>query len=891
MKYESKRSQPPKWIDKLLSWRLPEEQFEEVQGDMHELFVHWVEEMGVKKASGMYLLNALTFLRPLPKRKHLVYNQYSQTNNIDMIQSYLKITFRNLLRHKSFSFINVSGLTLGLTACLLIALFVHDEISFDKFIPRGEEIYRIYLEVNTPEGTANSAVTPPMFTTSLQQEFPEVEQVLRVLKLQSKDLFEVGGKKLYQEGGIAVNPAFFNIFPLSFTYGSAQKALEDPTSILLSEEMAAKYFGKENPVGKEILRNKTPFLVKGVFQNHPKFHLQTPYIFPFAATGIPEERLKSWSWQQFYTYVKLKKGADIGALQAKFLKYVKQKAFPSTKEGGFAYLPYFQPLHNIHLYSSDFKFDILALKGNVTYVKALTLIAGFILLIACFNFVNLATAKSLQRAKEVGVRKTIGASRKQLMVQYISETVLITLISMVICVALTYLFLPWLNAFTEKQITFNLFSNPLLAPLLLGLTILVGVLAGFYPALVLSGFQPIKVLKGAATSDAIAGKTPWLRHGLVVIQFTLSVLLIISAIVVFRQVSYLHNKDLGINKEQIMFFPMRGDKMKHDYETFKNELLRSPNVSSVSMGYGFPGDIVASDNIIVSKEGKRSWKPAKQMLVDHDYIKTLGIQLVSGRDFSEDMRTDQDAAFIINETAVKELGFGTAENALGKTLWWPVWGAQTPDSLKRGQVIGVVRDFHYNSLYEKVETTVLQIFPDAYWKVAVKMNTANISQSIAHVQQVWNRFSADYPIEYRFLDENFDQMYKAEEKLRSLLWIFTTITVFVACLGLFGLVAYAAERRRKEIGIRKILGASVAGIVLLLSKEFIKLVAVALLIASPWAWYLLKGWLEDFAYRTELEWWIFAIAGAVSIMIALLTVSFQSIRAALTDPVKSLRSE
>jgi putative ABC transport system permease protein len=886
--------QPPQWIDHFLKWRLPQEQYEEVQGDLHELYSQWVEEMGEKKARMMYALNAFTFLRPLPKRKTSFYqrtNHYTPVNSLSMISNYLKIACRNLLRHKSFSFINILGLTLGLSATLLIALFVQDERSFDKFIPDGNRIYRIYLKVNNNEGTNNSAVTPPMFTTSLQQEFPEVEQVLRILKLQSKDLFEVGDKRLYEEGGIAVNPTFFNLFPLSFTHGSAQNAINDPTSIVISQEMASRYFGKENPVGKQILRNKVPFQVKGVFQNHSQFHLQIPYILPFAATGIPQERMKSWGWQQFYTYVKLKKGVDSQALQDKFLEYVKQKAHPNAKDGDFTYLPYFQPLYNIHLYSSDFKFDVLALRGNVTYVKALTIIALFILLIACFNFVNLSTAKSLQRAKEVGIRKTLGASRKQLMLQYMGETLLLTFISMFISVALTYLVVPWLNGFTEKRIVFGLFTNPLIAPMLLSLVLLVGVLAGFYPALVLSGFQPVKVLKGAGMNDSKPGKIPWLRHGLVVVQFSLSVMLIISAIVVIRQVNYLHNKDLGINKEQIMFFPMRGDKMIENYETFKNELLRSPNVSSVSIGYGFPGDIVAGDNIIVSKDGKRVWKPAKQILVDHDYIKTLGIQLASGRDFSKDMKTDKDAAFIINETAVKELGFGKAENALGKTLWWPVWGAQSRDSLKQGQVIGVVKDFHYSSLYDKVETTVIQIFPDAYWKVAVKIKTANIVNTIDHVQNVWNRFSADYPIEYRFLDESFEQMYKSEDKLKSLLWIFAAITVFVACLGLFGLAAYAAERRKKEIGIRKVLGASVEGIVLLLSKEFVKLVVVALLIASPLAWYAMKGWLEDFAYRIELEWWIFAIAGVLAIVIALFTISFQSVKAALMNPVKSIRSE
>ncbi|MDO1447921.1 ABC transporter permease [Rhodocytophaga aerolata] len=885
---------PPPWLDKFLQWRMPEEQFEEVQGDMHELYGQWVEEMGEGKARRRYLWTTLTFLRPLPKAKkslYPTYSDYSQANFFDMIRNYFKIAYRNLIRHKSFSFLNILGLTLGLTACLLIALFVRDEKSFDTFIPEGDRIYRIYLQVTNNEGTNNSAGTPPRFATTLPQEFPEVEKALRLLKLQSKDLFEAGDKKIYEEGGIAVDSTFFDFFPLSFAYGTTTGIFDDPTSIIISKEMAERYFGKENPIGKQISRNKTPFQVKGVFENNPKFHLQLTYILPLRITGIPQERMQSWGWQQFNTYVKLKPNATISSLETKFQDYIRENVHPILKESSFTYLPRFQPLHNVHLYSSDFKFDNLAVRGNITYVNALTIIALFILLIACFNFVNLATAKSLQRAKEVGVRKTVGATRKQLIIQYISETVLLAFISMSISVILTFLIVPWLNRFTEKQITFDLFTNPLLLPLLLILTIGVGVLAGFYPALVLSGFQPVKVLKGAGMADSKPGQIPWLRHSLVVVQFSLSVLLIVSAMVVIRQVNYLHNKDLGINKEQILFFPMRGDNMFNNYETFKNELLKSSTVSSVSIGYGFPGDMVAGDNIITSKEGKRVSQRAIQLMVDHDYVKTLDIQLIAGRDFSKQMSTDKDAAYIINETAVRELGFGTPDNALGKTLWWEVWGAENSDSLKQGQVIGVVKDFHYNSLYDKVETTVLQIFPDAYWKVAVKLKTAQMATALPHVQAVWNKFSPDYPIEYRFLDESFEQMYKAEDKLKSLLWIFTCITVFVACLGLFGLAAYAAERRKKEIGIRKVLGASVESLVLLLSKEFVKLVAVALLLATPLAWYAMDNWLQDFAYRIDLDWWIFALAGVLALLIALLTVSFQSIKAALMNPVKSLRSE
>jgi putative ABC transport system permease protein len=522
-------------------------------------------------------------------------------------------------------------------------------------------------------------------------------------------------------------------------------------------------------------------------------------------------------------------------------------------------------------------------------VKALTIICIFILLIACFNFVNLATAKSLQRAKEVGVRKTIGASKIHLILQFIGETILLVFISVIISVAVTYSLLPLLNQFTEKKIVFDLFTNPVFAFSLVGLTLLVGVLAGFYPALVLSGFQPIKVLKGPVVSEVTSGRIPWLRHGLVVIQFSLSVLLIISAIVVIRQVNYLHTKDLGFNKEQILFFPMRGENMKKNYSIFKNELSQATGVNAVSVGYGFPGDMFGDG--LMTVHGKAGQEPVKatQLMVDEDYIKTLGLQLLAGRDFSKEMQSDKDEAFIINETAVKALGFGTPAKALGQTLLWPTWAKN--DSLKKAQVVGVVKDFHFKSLYDVVEPAVLQIYPNAYSKVAVKLKTSEIDVALAHIKKIWSSFSPEYPIEYNFLDESFDQMYKADDKLKSLLSLFTIITIIVACLGLFGLAAYAAERRKKEMGIRKVLGSTVNGIVFLLSKDFLKLVLLALLVASPIAWYFMNQWLQDFAYRINIGWWAFVLAGMLALIIAFITISFQAIKAAVANPVKSLRSE
>ncbi|GAA4424854.1 ABC transporter permease [Pontibacter saemangeumensis] len=806
-----------------------------------------------------------------------------------MFRNYFKTAYRNLFRYKAFSFINIAGLALGITACLLIGLFVYDELQYDKFLPEGDRVYRVYNDISAEEAGTVLAVVPPMFGTTLEQSIPEVETVVRILMLQfdANNLVEAGEKRIYEKGRFYTDPAFFEVFQLPFIYGSPEKALADPSSIVISDEFAKRVFGDMDPVGKEVSVNKLPFIVRGVFGTTERFHLPVNFIFPMAAAELPAERMKSWGWQQFYTYAKLKEGADPQAAQSKFRAIV-AKQIDEAHNKPYRYLPFLQPLNEVYLYSAGFKFD-QAVKGNITYVKALSLIAIFILLIACFNFVNLATAKSMQRAKEVGVRKAVGASRGQLMLQFLGETMLLTLVSVIFSAALTSLLLPSLNAFTGKEMAFNVFREPAILLLLLLLTLVVGVLAGLYPAMVLSGFKPVKVLKSAVVVDNRAGRIQWLRHGLIVLQFALSIFLIISAIIVYKQVSYLHNKDLGFNKEQIMFFQLRGDSMYENYETFKNELSKGPGIKNVSIGYGFPGDATAGDGVIVPRDGEQVHHGTTLLNVDFDYIPTLDVKLVAGRAFSKDFKTDADQAFIINETAVRELGYGTPEKALGQTLLWPTW--DNPDSLKEGKVIGVVRDFHFKSLYDKVDPTVLQIYPGSNFKVAVKMDAEHIARSMEHVKAVWEKFSPDYPIEYMFMDDNFEKMYKAEDKLKTLLWIFTGVAIFVASLGLFGLAAYAAERRKKEIGIRKVLGADNATIVALLSREFMKLVLVAAVIAFPLAWYAMREWLQDFAYRIDIPVWVFFAAGIMAALVAFATISIQAMKAATADPVRNLRTD
>jgi len=806
-----------------------------------------------------------------------------------MFKNYLKTAVRNLLRYKGFSLINILSLATGITGCLVIALFVWDEKQFDRSIEGGENIYRIYDETTTDNGITHGATVPPAYATFLERQYPEVDTTLRILMTGDKFLIEVGDKRNYEEKGWFVESSFFKIFPIKFLKGSQATALTAPASIVISEDLAIRYFGTQDPLGKTVSIDKDTFEVKGVMAKLPgHFHLDFSYLMSLPSAGIAPDRMEKWTWHQFYTYVELKPGTSIQQLQDKFQTHVKKEIHPTLEQAGSSFLPFFQPLKDIHLKSADFIYDN-AIRGNETYVKGLTIIALFVLVIACFNFINLATARSFRRAKEIGVRKVVGADRKQLIIQFIGETVLLSVVSMIIATIATLLILPMLNQFTGKSISFNPFTNPLLGLLILAAGVLIGVVAGIYPALVLSGFQPIKVLKSLKPGSG--GNIGWLRQGLVVIQFALSALLIVSSLIVYRQIKYLNNKDLGFNKEQVLFFQMRGD-VGENLETFKSELKNSPNVLSVTSGYGLPGDQYAGDGInLPGKDGDKEYS-ANVFIGDHDYIKTLGLKIIAGRDFSKEMSTDVKEAFIINETAVKELGFGTAEQAIGRPLHWEEW--EPTDSLnpvKKGRVIGVIQDFHYKSLHEKVTTSVIHIYPQVSFKIAVKLNTADMKNTIAFINNTWNKFSPGYPLDFKFMDDTYGKMYKAEENLGSLIWIFTIMAIFIGCMGLFGLAAFSAEQRIKEIGIRKVLGASVLSITALLSKGFVRLVLISSLIAFPIAWWAMNKWLEDFSYRITISWWVFLVAGIAALLIALITVSFQAIKAAVANPVKNLRAE
>jgi putative ABC transport system permease protein len=878
---------PPRWAHWLLIRLHPDDTLEEVEGDLDELFTYWYNRSGKTQATLRYLLNVVSVLPPFVGRRQQKQEYYQpSTYSLAMIRNYFKIAFRSLLLNKAYSSINIAGLTIGMVGCLAIGLFVWDEWKFDKLIPDSENIYRIYTERSKDNTTTKAAVAAPAYATFLQQQYPEVDTTARILMSPDRFLMELGNQKNYEDKGWFVESSFLQVFALPLKSGTAASILDVPRTILLTSELAKKYFGKDNPVGKTVKINTIDYTVKGVLAPLPDhFHLDFHYLMSFSSVGIPPSRMERWTWNQFYTYVKVKPGTDIERLQNKFQAHVRDNII---KPGDTVMLPFFQRLHDIHLGSADFMFDN-AIRGNESYVNALMIVALFVLIIACFNFINLATAISFRRAREIGVRKVIGAERKQLVFQFLGETILVSLIAMLIAVIALFIVIPALNRFTDKAIAFNPFINPQLGLLLLGATLLVGLLAGSYPAIIVSGFQPVKVLKNIQFSR---NGTPWLRQALVVVQFTLSSLLIISTLVVFRQTQYMNNKDLGFSKEQLIYFQAQGDVAGKGLEAFKNEIRRSPNVLAVTSGYGLPGDQFAGDGVTIPGRNAGKEYSVNMFVGDFDYVKTVGLQLIAGRDFSKDMSTDVQEAFIINETAVKEFGFSSPEKALGQRINWNEWTpADTTDPIKKGKIIGVIRDFHYKSLHEKVTAAVVHMVPQELFKVAVKLREADMPKTIAYINTVWNKFSPNFPLDYKFMDETYGKMYNTEERLSDLLWLFAVLAIVVGCMGLFGLAAFSVEQRIKEIGIRKVLGASTLTIIGLLSRNFIMLVFIASIIAIPVAWWTMNNWLNDFPYRISLDWWVFAVATLLAVGIALLTVSFQSMKAALMNPIKSLRSE
>jgi putative ABC transport system permease protein len=796
-----------------------------------------------------------------------------------MLLSYLRVALRNLSKYKAFSTINIAGMAVSLASCLLITLFVWDETTYDRHITYGERTYRVYNVVTSEGSERTMPIVPYPYASQMKKDFAEVETTLRIMDLYGEQLMEANDKKLMEGKGIFAERTVFDMLGISVIHGDPDSALARPGAVALSSSLAEKYFGPGNPVGKTIRLNNNENKVTAVFADiTPKSHLQVNYMVSFASSGWEGRFDDNWRRQQIFTYLRLTEGADAKALEAKLLPFVERHAYPKLKDLGMTYVPNIQNVRDIHLHSSNFQWEI-AERGDAQAVYILIATAIMLMLIAVLNFINLSTARAVRRMKEVGIRKVAGAARRQLMFQFVFESVLLTFFAMVIALVLAESAMPYLNRVVEKDLIIP--YGLVYAGGALVACMLIGAMAGSYPAIHLSRFRPVAVLSGKGESRGGA----YLRQGLVIVQFMLSFFLIAGSTVVFMQNELVRNKDLGFDKDQLLIVPLRGAQLDKT-ETTKALYADHPNVLSVTIGYGLPGDIIAGDGV-KDPVTNADWS-ASLMTVDFDYIPTMGMRMASGRAFSKDIPSDSIDAFIVNEAFVQTYGLGDPDKALGKELHWERWDNQ---QMKKGKIIGVVKDFNFKSLREKITPMVLHIFPQVSWKMAARIKSENVEETVAHFKKTYESLDPEWAFSYSFLDQNFASMYETERKLGTMFSIFTYLAIAVACLGLFGLVEYSVNQRTKEVSIRKVLGADVPGLLLLLTQRYFILLAIAIALVVPLSWYVSKEWLNNFAYHIEIEPMIFIRATLIVLTVTAFTVSFQSVKAAMSNPAKNLRND
>jgi putative ABC transport system permease protein len=778
------------------------------------------------------------------------------------------MTYRNLMRHKMFSLINISGLALGMTCSILILLWVKDELSFDRFHENIDELYVVMrTEIYPGADNITLAASSGRLAPALEQEMPEIEHAIRTT-WGDIELFTYGDKSLKVEGQYA-DPEFFKVFTFPLIHGDAAQVLQDPKSVVISDSIALKFFGStDDAVGKVFkLNNSESYKVTGVMRTVPKNStVRFDFVMPFENYLAKNEWLREWGNSGILTLIQVKKNTDAVALDKKLTHFLGKQKEGLTDE------LFLHPYSKQHLYS-DFRPGKTE-SGLILYVRLFSVIAVFILVIACINFMNLATARSAKRAKEVGVRKAIGASKGSLVRQFMVESVLVAFLALFVAINLSGILLPSFNELTDKAVQLDL-SNPELIMLLLGVALFTGIISGSYPAFFLSSFEPVVVLKGTVKLD---NRAAFLRKGLVVFQFILSALLIVSTVVVYLQLDFIRNKDIGLQRENVIHLPIEGD-LGARYETVKQELSAMPGISQVSASNQNPLQIGTNttDPVWNGKNPDVNIS-IDVMTIDYDMLETLGIRLKEGRDFSKDFGTDT-ANYILNEEAVKVMQL---KEPVGD--WLDLWGT-------KGHIIGVVKDFQSRHMRVGIRPLIIRLRPTDVNRLYVKAEPDKTTEALASMESVLSKHNPAFPFDYHFLDVDFERMYRSESIIGKLTNYFAGIAIFISCLGLFGLALFTAEQRKKEIGVRKVLGASISGIVFMLSKDFLKLVLIANVIALPLSWYLMSNWLNDYAHRTEMSWWIFAVAFFTTLVIAMLTLSFHAIKTAMADPVSSLRTE
>ena len=808
-----------------------------------------------------------------------------------MIKNYIKTAFRSLIKNKGFTAINILGLALGLATCMLIVFYVFDELSYDTYNSKADRIFRVNCDIKFGGNEKSYAVTPAPLAVGMLSDLPEVEQAAR-FRDNGGNKVKKGNQNIQENRMVYADNAIFSVFTLPMISGDPKTALKDPYSVVITEREALKYFSSTNVVGRILTFNDTSqYKVTGVIRNIPtQSHFN--YDFFISMSNLAESKQTTWlSNNNFNTYVLLRPGADANKLSGKLQTFIRAKAaaelqgmlhltFESLEQSGNYFRLNLTALKDIHLRSN--RVAELGMNGNIQYVYIFSAIALFILLIACVNFMNLSTARSSNRAREVGVRKVLGSPRKYLIAQFLTEAIIITLAGAIIAVIAACLMLPLFNQLSGKElvVTPHILLSGL--PVLLVLVIIIGCLAGSYPALFLSGFQPIDVLKGKLSSGFKGG---YLRSFLVVFQFSISIFLIIGTLVIYNQLKYIQNKDLGYNRDHVLVI-QDVSSLGNQAKTFKHEVAQISGMQHATLTGALPTGDYGNSSILFKNHipDQKNALLTQVWPIDEDYIPTLGIKILQGRNFSDKMPTDS-GGLIINETAAKMLGFA---DPINEKLYRPM--DYQLQNLKAYHIIGVMKDFNFRSLRENITPMVLYLGDDR-GALSIRFNTGNIPALLDQVKSKWAAISPNQQFNYSFMDKDFEAIYRVEQNMGTLFIVFTSLAIIIACLGLFGLAAYATEQRTKEIGIRKVLGAGISTIVNLLSIDFIKLVFIAILIASPVAWYAMNKWLQGFPYREDIHWWVVFAAGGIAILIAFATISFQSIKAALANPVNSLRSE
>lgn len=809
-----------------------------------------------------------------------------------MVKNYFKIAWRNLMKYKGISFINLFGLTVGLTCCLLITTYILNELSYDRFNTNADNTYRFTRTFYNQQGAQSlqlASISAP-FGYYLPTDFPEIQKMTRLIDngvtpLRYKD-------KLINENNVFfADENFFDVFTATVVKGNAKTALQEPYSAMLTEEVAKKYFGNEDPINK-VIRANNQFDVKvtGVYKSLPSnSHIHPGMLVSFntlkdSAVYGAENLRTNWGNNSFFTYIVLPKNYDVKNMVSRFPAFIDKRMagqeYVGKQASKFTSID-LQKLTDIHL-TSHTAYEAEP-NSDISRIWIFGAIGFFILLIACINYMNLSTARSALRAKEIGIRKVIGARRKELILQFLSESIIVSWVATIIAFGLLYFTLPWLNEISGQQLSIDILLKwQILLPIFI-IPFAVGFISGIYPALFMSSFQPVKTLKGVLR---ISGSNISFRKVLVVLQFCISITLIITTAIVFQQLHYIQEKSLGFDRDHVAIIPYNGA-LNDKYEAFRNDLISNTNFKDVARSSRIPTGRLLDDMGAYTMSGD-SLIPTntdiKFVCVDYYFIPTYKIQMAAGRNFSKNYGTDS-AGFIINESAVKALGWKSSQLAIGKDFKY----GNTP-----GHIIGVVKDFNFESMHEAILPMVLLMPPPNrlyFNNLSVKFSGNNIAASLDYLQKTWQKYLPEIPYQYNFLDENFDKLYESEQTQGTLFTVFACIAIFIACLGLFGLSAFTITQRIKEIGVRKVLGANVSTIVTLLSKDFLKLVLIAAIFAFPLAWYAMSNWLNDFAYRVSLQWWVFIIAAIAAAFIALVTVSFQAIKAALSNPVKSLRTE